>query len=205
MEQHSDGGTIFVYLDPLWRDFGDWGFLGGWLLGPEGWNAEGMADLIFTERLMDFVESQYCIDRDRVFATGHSWGGDMAHVVACFLGDRFRAAAPAAANQPYWFGGRQFGEPFCPGETAIWTFFGIEDDHFNVGSAYGDACRDFWLEENACTGVEAHARLDFGPQEQCFEYQGCSANTRYCLYGPEARHQIPSYFSQAVIAWFEGF
>ena len=56
-----------------------------------------MADLAFTETLLNHLESSLCIDTDRVFITGHSWGGDMAHVVACFLGDRVAAAAPAAA------------------------------------------------------------------------------------------------------------
>lgn len=42
-------------------------------------------------------------DTERVFATGHSWGGDMAQVVSCFLGERFRATVPVAANRPYWF------------------------------------------------------------------------------------------------------
>ena len=91
---------IFVYPDPLWRDFDGWGNLGGWVLGPHAYPADGTADITFMDKLLDEVEASYCIDTDRVFATGHSWGGDMAAVVGCFMGDRVRAAVPAAANRP---------------------------------------------------------------------------------------------------------
>lgn len=197
---------IFVYPDPLWRDFGDWGERGGWQLGPNGFNATGDEDLQFTAALLDHLQDTYCIDLDRVFVTGHSWGGDMAHVVSCFLGDRVRASAPAAANDPYWF--RTANGPIaCAGQTAVWSFFGIADDHFNLAEpgAYGNNARDFWLENSNCTGVEAAAPLDFGPQEQCFDYLGCDVPTRYCLYGPTTRHQIPPYFSAAIMDFFRSF
>ncbi|MFY0542041.1 prolyl oligopeptidase family serine peptidase [Nannocystis pusilla] len=91
---------IFVYPDPLWRDFDGWGNLGGWVLGPYAAPADGEQDLVFVEAVLAYMAANYCIDRDRVFATGHSWGGDMAQVVGCFLGDRFRATVPVAANSP---------------------------------------------------------------------------------------------------------
>lgn len=200
------GNEIFVYPDPLWRDFGNWGNRGGWQLGPNGFNATGDEDLEFTSALLDHMQDNYCIDLDRVFVTGHSWGGDMAHVVSCFLGDRVRASAPAAANSPYWFRGP--GDPLeCAGQTAVWTFFGIADDHFNLPTpgSYGAEGRDFWLEQSNCIGVEAAEPLEFGPQEQCFEYLGCDVPTRYCLYGPEARHQIPRYFGAAIMDFFRSF
>lgn len=203
LEDGSRTNEIFVYPDPLWRDFGNWGTHGGWLLGPDGFNAQGDEDLHFTAALLDHLEASYCIDLDRIFVTGHSWGGDMAHVVSCFLGDRVRAAAPAAANSPFWFA----SVDDCPGETAIWTFFGVADDHFNLDppGLYGDQCRDFWLDQNGCDGVDAHQVIDLGPDEQCFAYAGCAVDTRYCLYGPATRHQIPPYFSREVMRFFRSF
>ena len=68
--------------------------------------ADGDQDLVFTEAVLDYMESNYCIDRQRIFATGHSWGGDMAQVVSCFLGPRLRASVPVAAmtraTDPPW-------------------------------------------------------------------------------------------------------
>ena len=197
---------IFVYPDPLWRDFGNWGTKGGWLLGPHGFNASGEEDLNFTVELLDHIQDNYCVDLDRVFVTGHSWGGDMAHVVSCFLGDRLRASAPAAANDPYWFRAPD-GPVECAGQAAVWTFFGVADDHFNLDppGTYGDNGRDFWLEKSNCVGVDAAVELDFGPEEDCFDYQGCDVPTRYCQYGPATRHQIPPYFGDAIMAFFRSF
>lgn len=197
---------IYVYLDPLWRDFDGWGTLGGWVLGPHAAPADGMGDLVFTEQLLDHLEDNLCIDTERVFATGHSWGGDMAQVAACFLGDRITASAPAAANRPYWFddGGTWIT---CSGDAAVWTWFGIADDHFtwqDYAGQYGDECTDFWVEARGCD-AGSPTDLGYGEAGECVAYDSCDAEVRYCLYGAASGHQIPSYFSEAVMDWFAGF
>ena len=209
LERWGAGDEIFVYPDPLWRDFSGWGNLGGWVLGPHAQPADGMGDLMFTAQILDYVADRYCVDPDRVFATGHSWGGDMAQVVACFLGDRFAASTPVAANRPYWFETDAGGRAQCVGETAVWTFYGIADDHF-AGSepyagAFGDECRDFWLAERGCDGVEAADALDYGAPGDCVVYRGCGVDTRYCLYGPETGHQVPGYYAEATMEYFRSF
>ncbi len=207
LEDGQRDDEIFVYLDPLWRDFEGWGNYGGWVLGPYADPADGEQDLVYTEAVLDYLEAHYCIDTERIFATGHSWGGDMAQVVSCFLGDRFRATVPVAANRPYWFedGGGFIG---CEGETAVWTMFGIDDDHFgwqDYPGQYGDECRDFWLAERGCDGDGSYTDLGVGELDECVEYTGCSAGVRYCLYGPETGHQIPTYFSETAMAYFRSF
>lgn len=196
---------IFVYPDPLWRDFEGWGNLGGWLLGPHAAPADGDADLVFVAAVIAYMESNYCIDGERIFATGHSWGGDMAQVVSCFMGDRFRATVPVAANSPYWFeDGGQFID--CVGDAAVWTMFGQADEHF-MSQDPGLECRDFWLDERGCSGVDQAVALDLGDApDECVEYQGCSATTRFCLYGAQYGHQIPAdYFAAATMAFFRSF
>ena len=200
---------IFVYPDPLWRDFDGWGNLGGWVLGPHAYPADGTADITFMDKLLDEVEASYCIDTARVFATGHSWGGDMAAVVGCFMGDRVRAAVPAAANRPYWFEtGSSAVE--CVGDADIWTFYGIADDHFapyeSYPGDYGDQQVDFWLGDRDCDGWEAHAELGLGGDEdECVVFDGCRTDTHYCLYGPDTGHQIPPFFSSAVMDYFSSY
>jgi polyhydroxybutyrate depolymerase len=203
---------IFAYPDPLWRTFAGWGStpLGGWLLGPNAAPANGNQDMVFTKALIDDLEAAYCIDKSRVFATGHSWGGDMAQVVSCFMGDSFRASVPAAANQPYWFQEPDGGVQSCVGNTAVWTFFGIGDDHFGPSESYpgqyGDACRDFWLKEAHCTGVSANQVLSqYGAGNECWAYQGCDRPIDYCLYGPATGHQVPPYYHTAAMAFFRSF
>ncbi len=201
LQLETQPNTIYVYPDLLFRDFPGWGNLGGWLLGPHAAPANGLDDIEFVRELLDYLEQQYCVDTSRVFATGHSWGGDMAAVVGCFLGDRFRAVAPAAANRPYWFDAADVG---CVGESAVWTFFGQNETHFtsqDFPGQYGDEQVDFWRAKHGC-GEERALSVGGG---ECVEWDGCSAATRYCFYEPDAGHQIPSYFSATVEEWFASF
>ena len=208
MEAGALDDEIFVYPDPLWRDFPDWGNYGGWVLGPNAYPADGEQDLVFTGALLDYMEDNYCIDPTRVFATGHSWGGDMAMVVSCFLGERFRAAVPVAANRPYWFEEDGGGWTQCLGATAVWTMFGAEDDHFtsqDYAGQYGDECRDFWIGERDCAGVDVAVDLGIGAAMECVEYTGCDQPTRYCLYDPQYGHQRPDYFPAESMKFFRSF
>lgn len=197
--------TIFVYPDPLWRQFDGWGTYGGWVLGPNAAPADGMEDLVFTEAVLDYLEATYCVDTARVFSTGHSWGGDMSQVASCYLGDRFTASVPVAANRPYWFE-ESGGWTDCVGDTAVWTMFGVADDHFTWQSypgEFGDECVDFWTDARSC-GAET-TDLGLGQEGECVTYAGCDSEVRYCLYGPQSKHQIPSYYSDATMTWFRSF
>lgn len=198
LERHATQPTVFVYPDPLWRDFPVWGTYGGWVLGPNAYPADGEQDLVFTRALLDVLEADLCIDTDKVWATGHSWGGDMAAVVACFLGDRFTASVPVAANRPYWFE----PSPSCTGATAVWTLFGENDTHFTMQDypgQFGDEQDLWWFGENACTGS---AELSVG-QASCSEHTGCAVETRYCLYEPSAGHGRPDWYAQETMRWLE--
>jgi polyhydroxybutyrate depolymerase len=204
LEKYANEPTIFAYPDPLWRDFDGWGNYGGWLLGPHAAPADGMEDLVYTEAILDQLEAEFCIDTDRIFVTGHSWGGDMAAVVACFLGDRIRAGIPVAANEPYWFRPNQ-GDFSCKGKAAIWTFFGIADDHFtwqDYPGQYGEEQDNFWADEHSCNETVVELDLAVG---NCIAHEGCSTETRLCIYGPESKHQVPDDFATLAMGWFEGF
>lgn len=212
--ERSMADTIFVYPDPKWRFFSDWNeTIGGWLLEPHGDSAAGNEDLAFVDELLDWMQANYRIDTQRVFATGHSWGGDMAAVAGCFLGHRFKAIAPVAANRPYWFesGNQPLG---CTGQVSVWTFFGLDDEHFADQQAHpGDFGREqnqFWTQRLACPGN--HRTLTVGGRKETREYSGCAQRLRFTLYarnfsgGSEIPgHQPPDYYAKAVADWFSGF
>ncbi len=206
LEDEANDGMqeIFVYPDLRFRNFPGWGELGGWLLGPHAAPADGMEDIAFIRALVAYLQDHYCIDPGRIFATGHSWGGDMAAVSACFLGDVFTATAPAAANRPYWFEPRS-GEVGCVGEAAVWTFYGQNDTHFGPGGVgFGDEQIAFWRGKHRCPET-ASQTLDYGVEDECVAFEGCSIETRYCFYERDAGHQIPSYFTPAIMTWFRSF
>ncbi|KAI6883577.1 hypothetical protein KC334_g16165, partial [Hortaea werneckii] len=59
---------------------------------------EGVDDLQFTSDLLAHMESEYCIDSSRVYASGKSNGGGFVDLLACSdAGDAFAAFAMASA------------------------------------------------------------------------------------------------------------
>lgn len=82
------------------------GFLG---VFPDGlhrtWNAGGCCeesmrknidDVGFVDSMLDKLETDYCVDRRRIYATGFSNGAMFAHRLACDLSDRIAAIAPVS-------------------------------------------------------------------------------------------------------------
>lgn len=61
-------------------------------------------ELRFFQALLERMENGYPVDPARVFATGHSWGSLMTHLLALALPHRFAAAAPCSG---VFFGGAE--------------------------------------------------------------------------------------------------
>jgi polyhydroxybutyrate depolymerase len=63
----------------------------------QNWTVDvGSPDDVFVGTLLDQVDSTLCIDTNRVFATGLSYGAFMISAVACTYADRIAAIAPVA-------------------------------------------------------------------------------------------------------------
>ncbi|MFW1813096.1 alpha/beta hydrolase family esterase [Acinetobacter guillouiae] len=200
--------TIFIYPDQKWR----WGVDKGWALGPNGGDFSGNHDIKFTEELLSLVKRNYSIDSTRIFVTGHSWGGDMAAVVGCSLGDQFKAIAPVAANSPYWFYDDNNNAVKCKGNPAVWTVFGLADDFFGSKSPnglFGKEQNTFWLDNHKCK-ISSTKKLSI----ETTEYTQCQvAPVRLTLYqlgqysggGSLKGHYPPDYFLKDVSRWFASF
>ncbi len=67
-----------------------------------GWDdrADGY-DLPFFDNMGKDLEASYCIDPEKVFVAGFSWGGDFAIALACHRGDAIRAIAVNSAGDEY--------------------------------------------------------------------------------------------------------
>ncbi len=66
---------------------------------PVAWNVASSGpnpDLDFVDAMLEQLESEYCIDTSRVYATGLSNGAFMSSVLACTRSDTFAAVAPVA-------------------------------------------------------------------------------------------------------------
>lgn len=196
---------IFVYPDALQRDWGSWGSMIGWQLGPGAadTNAAGEDDVAFIDAMIGYMKNNYCIDPERVFATGQSWGGDFSSALACLRGDIFRASVPVAANGIYYL---ESPVVACQGPAAVWVMHGKGDPYFDL--VLGEEVRDYWLAKNQCsmTSTDLGLTLLSGSAEECVEYSGCGEVVRYCAYDASFGHQVPGdYYSKETMEFFRSF
>ena len=139
--------AITVFPDGVLKDDGK----RSWQGAPYASDAD---DVAFVDDLLDEVESEHCIDLNRIFATGKSNGGGMVSVLACHLRDRFSAFAPVAgAYYPQSTEGCDYSIP-----TPMLAIHGTGDAtmHYDGGHRQGEdypGVRDWirpWADASDC-------------------------------------------------------
>jgi polyhydroxybutyrate depolymerase len=177
-------GTIFVYPDGLPLD-GQPDHI-AWELDADG------RDIAFFDELYAKLSSEYCIDTDRIFVNGQSFGGLMTNAVGCHRGDVVRAIAVVAGSGPR--------SETCQGEVAVWLTHGMDDESVDFSS--GEASRDHWVEANGCAMTTTP-----GDPAQCQNYDGCREGypVIWCPHVDDGGHQHPSFGREAVREFLAGF
>ncbi|KAK0724974.1 Alpha/Beta hydrolase protein [Lasiosphaeris hirsuta] len=112
-----------------------------------GWANQGGEDVTFLRAVVAAVEADLCVDADRRFATGFSYGGAMSYALACALGGEIRAVAALSGN-PQISG--------CAGGSGAVAYYG----QHGVGDTVlpitgGREMRDRFLRNNGCAKVDA--------------------------------------------------
>jgi polyhydroxybutyrate depolymerase len=131
---------------------------------------DGVDDVAFTRAMLDHLEADLCVDARRVYATGMSNGGFMAHRLACEMSDRIAAVAPVSGIN---------GDPSCaPGRAVpVLDFHGTDDPTVPYD---GDPKRgrlsapdsvEGWVKRDGCDeqGVETAV----SPGVRCVAHHGC--------------------------------
>ncbi len=149
--------AIFVYPDALAADGGQ----AGWDLGSSG------VDVALFDALLAQISASYCVDMQRIFSTGHSFGAMMTNALGCYRGDVLRAIAPVAGMPPNAYGR---GTVSCNGSVGAWIAHGENDTTVDYTTG-GIASRDFWLAQNGCTTTTVQDPTT----PACVDYQGCRA------------------------------
>jgi polyhydroxybutyrate depolymerase len=89
----------------------------------------GGTDMVMIQAVVDMAKANYCINTDRVFITGFSWGADMSNAVGCCLGKSFRAVQPMSGGESNTGGGG------CQSPTpAYMQTYGTADEVYSQGS-----------------------------------------------------------------------
>ncbi len=161
-----------------------------------------MDDVGFLFRVLEDLDARIEVDRSRVFITGHSNGGLMAHMVAAHAADRITAIAPVSSSiaRPLYSGFK----PSRPvpimivqdaGDPAVkWT--GGEGGRFDWVSQ--PQAMERWREVNGCgpaisTRSDALDGTDDDAAVTHMVWPGCNEGVRMEAYIVEANtHRPPS-------------
>lgn len=183
LERAAGNQAIIVYPSGLPTTDGK----AGWTLTQDG------IDVQFFDALLAEISDKYCIDRARVFSTGHSFGAMMTNALGCFRGNVLRGVAPVAGMPP-------FGRTTCTGAVAAWIAHGENDGTVDFTDG-GIASRDFWIEQDGCSSELEPAAVEPSP---CVAYQNCSDGhpVHWCVHQND--HNWPNFAAAGIWAFFNG-
>jgi len=160
------------------------------------WDVNGTQDLDFFDAMIDDLSAAACVNQQRVFALGFSFGAYMVNHLGCERSDRIRALVAAAGG----FG----GSTAACGRTDALVYHRTEDDDENV--ANGRAARDHWIRINACTQPTATEAAfgTLGTNLGCNKYKGCSSEVTWCEDVQKApyKHDLRDVYRVPMWDWF---
>ncbi len=187
-----DGQAILVA--PEGQDYQDGGL---------GWGNANGEDVAFYHAMVDRFGAELCVDLNRIFSTGFSFGAMFSFTLACTADSMTRAIAPMAGNATT--SGR------CEDGTrpvATMAFIGTDD---TLLAGHRQAVQIF-VDRNGCTSETAlvdpswcdDAGASYEPCT-CVEYQGCSDGYPVVECEYAAGHQFAPHAGAALWAFFSQF
>jgi polyhydroxybutyrate depolymerase len=178
----ADGSAIFVSPEGL----------------DQGWRNTDGRDIAFVRAMITSFSSKLCVDQERLFSVGFSFGGMMSDAIGCAMADVFRAIAPMAGGipnpeHPYSGCDQPNMHPI-----AVWMAHG--DNDTVVPLSDGKDALNLFLARNECDATTMP--VDPSP---CVAYQGCLEGypIHYCEFS--GGHGVPSFASEAIWNFFTQF
>ena len=160
-------------------------------------------DMPFFDHMLSEIESSYCIDPNRVFVAGFSWGCDFVTALDCCRGDRVRAVSAASCTDEYANPDEYttYDNLACPTkQTAALRF---THDSSGGDSAYPaplfTTTSNLYQFFNACPAFTGTLTANV-----CTTYAGCGAPFIECPYH-NLGHAIPSGWGSDTWAFFASF
>jgi len=132
----------------------------------------------------DQLASEFCINKQRVYATGHSNGGLVSNAVAFLpkLHNKFTAIAPSAGGIR-----KQDIEKYkCPNPMSVMVLHNTGDSLFPI-PAHGRGVAEYWAKCNGCDPTSVPTKI-----KGCVAYPACKSDvtTLYCE-GPGGHSRWP--------------
>jgi len=162
-------GDGFQYAISDARDQGISVFPQGAIVGGStGWSEGcGSYDMVLFDNMLKYLSDNYCVNPNKIFASGFSWGGDMVNSLAC-CSDTYRAIAPIS-------GPRRVNNT-CPAKkwSSIWMRYGTSDASYTQNQF--TSTRDFYSSTLACDNTPQPLAGD----DQCVSYNSCTEPLIVC-------------------------
>lgn len=161
------------------------------------WDLAGETDLKFFDALLDDVKSTHCVNEQRVFALGFSYGAYMVNHLACRR-PTLRAVAPAAGG---------FARETDCRKTAALIYHRDDDDNESVQN--GRNARDEWVRINGCA-ESSKPVSKFGLEGLgCIQYDNCAPGKPvvWCEDSTpsEYHHDLRDVYRTPIWNWFDQF
>jgi polyhydroxybutyrate depolymerase len=160
-----------------------------------GWNgACEEYDMELFDQMIASLSAEYCIDADRIFAAGFSWGGDMCQALACCRGETVRAIAPASGPELF----PSIYPEACP-ETDRPAFRMT----YATNDAYPPQMFADTIEWHRTQQSCSNDAIDIEPPP-CIAYEGCEDPVIACEY-EGLGHAWPSDWAESTWSFFSQF
>lgn len=136
---------------------------------------DGNPDVGYVEGLLGELEDVFCVDRSRVYATGHSMGGGFTFALGCTLSDQIAAIGPVST-----FAVKDLGDCTPSRPVPVMSFFSIDDPGYE-GGPWGPYVEqisfaefgELWAEVNECASGPEAGEASGSSSSQV--WAGCSA------------------------------
>lgn len=138
-----------------------------------GWNEEcGGFDMAFFDSMLAEIASDFCVDANRVFVAGYSWGGDMANSLGCCRGDKVRGVIPTGGGEML------VDKNQCTATTSAYRLStGDQDTSYSKPSIEGVV--DFYQAAHGCKDTFTTV-VPSDAAGSCKVFDGCDAPVMQC-------------------------
>ena len=163
-----------------------------------GWANTNGQDVNFTKAMISWIESNYCVDKNRLFSTGFSYGGIMSLTLGCQMPDVFRAIGVMSGAM---FGG---ASSCLKNPIPAWFTHGDADPTLNISG--GISARDALIQRNGCDTTNTQTAAMSDGITTCTIYNVCTSGDPvvWCPV-PGETHNIPSFAGSEIAKFFLQF
>ncbi len=171
-----------------------------------GWANTGDRDVNFTKAMLAWLESNYCVDQNRLFSTGMSYGGMMSDTLGCEMSDVFRALGVMSGSLGFCNGTTCY-TPTCPTSHPIAAWFTHGDADNTVPITGDQNARDHFIKNNGCDTTNTQTVAMSDGITTCTIYNVCTAGNYPVVWCPVPGegHTIPTWAGSEIAKFFLQF